>query len=399
MKSKKNVFSITEIIVIVIVTSLVSALSAGLIITNSFQNNSGISYLNLVNDKNLREFLSVYGNILSGYYEDVDPEAAINSAIQGLTTYLGDKYTTYMTEEEATALDNSLKGTYEGIGISMSVNDPQIVYEVYENTPASKAGILKQDKILKINGIDITGLSTTEITNMIKKNDNINLEILRGENVMNFNLSAETIILPQVKYEIINNNEHKIGYLYIETFSTTIANQVSNALQKLENENIESLIIDVRNNGGGYLAEAEKIIDMFVEKGKVIYSLESKNNVETYYDSTEESRTYPIIILQNGASASASEILTAALIDSYGAKSLGTTSYGKGKVQQKVNLDDGSSLKYTTSKWLRPNGECIDTYGINPYYLVELEYIKDADGKIISVIDTQLKKAIEILSE
>ena len=158
MKSKKNVFSITEIIVIVIVTSLVSALSAGLIITNSFQNNSGISYLNLVNDKNLKEFLSVYGNILSGYYEDVDPEAAINSAIQGLTTYLGDKYTTYMTEEEATALDNSLKGTYEGIGISMSVNDPQIVYEVYDessvqNYPFYQEVIKKTGKEIPIENL------------------------------------------------------------------------------------------------------------------------------------------------------------------------------------------------------------------------------------------------------
>ena len=398
MKRKRNVFSITEIIIMVIVTSLVSALSAGLIITNNFRNNSGISYLNLVNDQYLKEFLNVYGSILSGYYEDVDPEAAINSAIDGLTTYLGDRYTTYMSEDEATALENTLKGTYEGYGISMSVDNPQIVHEVYDNTPASKVGILKDDKITKINGVDVTGLTTTEITNMIKENSSVNLEIERNGNIINFTLNAEIITLPQVTYDVVENNGHKIGYLYIETFSATIANQVENALKKLESENIESLILDVRYNGGGYLAEATKIINMFLEKGKVIYSLESKDGTETHYDETDEKRTYPIIILQNGASASASEILTAALVDSYGAKTLGTTSYGKGKVQKKIDLDDGSSLKYTTSKWLRPNGECIDNYGINPYYLVELEYIKDSEGKVVSVIDTQLTKAIEILS-
>ena len=159
------------------------------------------------------------------------------------------------------------------------------------------------------------------------------------------------------------------------------------------------LILDLRNNGGGYLDEANKIINMFTEKGKLMYSLEDKSNKKNYLDETDEKRDYPILIIQNGATASASEILTAALIDSYGAKTLGTISYGKGKVQQKIDLNDGNILKYTTSKWIRPNGECIDGVGISPTYLIELEYIKDDNDEIISIIDRQLEKAIELLSK
>lgn len=398
MKKKKNVFNIYEIIIIIIVTSLVCAITTGLIFSSNLSTKTGISYLNLVKDEYLKEFLDVYSGILSGYYEDVDPKVAIESAINGMTDYLGDKYTTYLTESEAEALNNSLKGTYEGYGISLKNDGDPIIYKIYDNTPASEAGLKENDLIVKINEVSVADLENSKVVEIIKNSKNLNIEVIRNNITLNFNLIPKTIILPQVSYKIIESNNHKIGYLYIETFSATIAMQVENALKYLESNNIDSLILDVRNNGGGYLTQASKIINMFVEKGKTIYSLESKDSKKTYYDETDRKTEYPILILQNGASASASEILIASLVDSYGAKTLGTITYGKGKVQQKLDLEDGSALKFTTSKWLRPNGECIDGIGISPDYFVELEYIKDENDEVISIIDRQIEAAINMLS-
>ena len=399
MKKEKNVFNIKEIIFIVVVASFISAFTASLIFCSSFQSKSGISYAKLATDESLKEFLDVYSEILSGYFENVDSKKAIESAINGLTSYLGDKYTTFLNNEDASALNEALKGTYEGFGFSLTLESNPVIYKVYENTPASIAGLEKNDIIVKVNDIDVSEMSNNEIINYVKENSDIKLQILRNDVYLTFNLSASTIILPQVSYEVIEENNHKIGYLYIETFSATISEQVRNTLKYLEDNGIESLILDLRNNGGGYLDEANKIINMFTEKGKLMYSLEDKSNKKNYLDETDEKRDYPILIIQNGATASASEILTAALIDSYGAKTLGTISYGKGKVQQKIDLNDGNILKYTTSKWIRPNGECIDGVGISPTYLIELEYIKDDNDEIISIIDRQLEKAIELLSK
>ena len=226
----------------------------------------------------------------------------------------------------------------------------------------------------------------------------VKLTVNRDNQELEFNLELKEINTPAVSDDIIDSNSHKIGYMKISTFSKTLTEQVASSLAKMESQNIDSLIIDLRNNGGGYLNIATDVASLFLEKGKVIYSLESKNGTSTKKDETDEKRTYPIMVLINGATASADEILTGALVDSYGAETLGTTSYGKGKVQQAMNLKDGSLVKYTTYKWLRPNGECIDEAGIDPKYGVELEIIKDEEGKVKEVHDTQYTKAIEIMS-
>ena len=187
-------------------------------------------------------------------------------------------------------------------------------------------------------------------------------------------------------------NGQNIGYMYIETFSTTVANQVEKALKRIDNDKISKLIIDLRNNGGGYLSAASDIASMFLEKGKKIYSLEDKDSIKDYNDETDEKKNLKVVLLVNDGTASASEILTAALKDSYGAEVVGTTTFGKGKVQQTKSLSDGTMVKYTTARWLRPNGECIDNIGIKPDYEVDL--IKNENDEII---DTQLEKAIEVV--
>ena len=178
--------------------------------------------------------------------------------------------------------------------------------------------------------------------------------------------------------------------MYISNFSQNLSEQVNKALNEMESDGIESLIIDVRDNVGGYLSAAESTASIFLEKGKVIYSLESNDKNYTYKDETESAKKYKIIVLINENSASASEILAAALKESYGATLVGKKSYGKGKVQQVVALTGGGSVKYTSAKWLTPSGVCIDEIGINPDYEVEYE--------VTDLYDTQVDKAIELLS-
>jgi carboxyl-terminal processing protease len=178
----------------------------------------------------------------------------------------------------------------------------------------------------------------------------------------------------------------------LSSFSSHSYNDLKKELEELENDNIDSLIIDLRDNTGGYLTAATDISNLFLEKGKVIYSLENKNKVKTYKDETKESRKYDIVVLINYNTASAAEILAAALKDSYGAVLVGKTSFGKGKVQTMKYYEE-TMIKYTSAKWLRPNGECIDEIGLIPDYEVDIQY-----GNNI-IYDLQLDKAIELLSK
>ena len=207
-------------------------------------------------------------------------------------------------------------------------------------------------------------------------------------------MEVKNINKPALSYSVEEFNNKKLGYIQIQTFSQTLAEQVKQTLNKIEKDNISGLIIDLRGNGGGYLNAATDTASLFLEKGKVIYSLENKNSLDTTKDETDEKRSYPIVVLVNEGTASASEILAGALKDSYGATIVGKKSYGKGKVQQVKNLKDGSTVKYTTARWLRPNGECVDGVGIIPDYEIEIEIVDET-----TVVDTQLKKAIEVLSE
>ena len=177
------------------------------------------------------------------------------------------------------------------------------------------------------------------------------------------------------------------SYLKISKFNETAYEQFYEKLNKIEVDGINSLIIDLRDNTGGYLSVATKISEMFLQKGKVIYSLNEQSSTKTTYDETDDERNYKVYILVNGNSASASEILAAALKDSYGAKLVGTTTYGKGKVQKTSKLSDGTMYKYTSAKWLTPSGECIDGVGLKP----DIE-ISNGDELLKDLV---LEKAIE----
>lgn len=391
----KSNIKLHQIIILIIVTAIISGLASGVIVYSSFNKNAGISYKTINNDDALKQFLEVYSTINDDYYENIDKTKMIEAAIDGMLKYLDDNYTTYMTKDESNMLHETLAGEYQGIGV---IIENRTIKSVFENSPAEKAGIQIGDEIIKVNDEDVTSLDSSAIANKIKTSTdkNITISIKRNNEEKRLILEISTLYIPAISKSIIDGTN--IGYLELATFSSSVTNQVNDALKYFEDKKIDGLIIDLRSNTGGFLSSAEGVSSLFLKKGKVIYSLESKNSKKEIKDLTKSSTDYPIVVLVNGSTASAAEIVAAALKDSYGAKIVGTKSYGKGKVQQTITLSDGSMAKFTSAKWLRPNGTCIDTKGIEPDYNVELELKKDNDGNITDIIDTQLNKAIELLT-
>lgn len=389
-KSNSCSYSMQELLVVVIVTCLISSLTTACVLYFKNRSENAMTRHHLNTDEGLTNFVNLYADILKNYYEDVDKEGMISAATSSMLSFLGDDYTSYLSEEQAEALNEKLDSEYEGIGIQITGN---VIYSVFEDSPAEKAGLKKGDIIKKIDEIEITLENYTAITDRIKEEDKneFNLIIERDGEELEFTVGKDKIDSPVVEYSLIKDT--KIGYLYISTFSNSAPKQVEHALKELKDEGMESLILDVRNNTGGYLKSASDISKLFLEKGKVIYSLESKNKTKDYVDDTSTSANYDIVVLVNGASASSSEILAAALKDSYGATIVGNTTYGKGKVQTTKGLENGTMVKYTSSRWLRPNGECIDGVGIIPDYEVKMEI----DENTSEVKDAQLEKAVDLL--
>lgn len=388
MKNSKG-FNLISVIIIICITSVVSAVTAGIIVTNNYN----LSYSDLSNDKELTDFIKAYSNIVNNYYEDVDKEKMLDSALNAMLNYLGDNYTTYLTDEQRKALEESLQGTYQGIGVE--INKDRVITKVTKNGPAEAAGLQAGDKFMSIDGTKLNDTDGNAVGLLIRGTDKKAVDIVvdRNGEELTFNVKISPIEEPAIVYGMQENN---IGYIQISKFSRPLTSQMENALKELEANGMEKLIIDLRNNTGGYLDSAETTASLFLKKGKLIYSLEDKNSKEDYYDQTETSRDYPIVVLINNNSASSAEILAAALKDSYGAVLVGQTSYGKGKVQQTYDMKDGSMAKFTSARWLRPTGDCIDKKGIKPDFEVAQTTQTNENGEEI-IIDTQLVKALEVI--
>lgn len=384
---KKTKFELWEVMAITLFSSLVMSFCTGYLVYKS--SCSQISTGN--GDDNLAELYKAYDEIKSNYYSTVDLGALVDAGIKGMFSYLGDPYTTYLDKDQTDNLNNSLSGSYQGIGVKISVNNEEnkmIISEVYDNTPAKSAGLAVGDIIVKVNDNVVADMESGEVTKLIKSSDEVKLVVNRDGNDLDFTLNTAKLNNPSVDAKIIDgDNGNKIGYLKISKFNETAYEQFYEKLNKIEVDSINSLIIDLRDNTGGYLSAATKISEMFLQKGKVIYSLNDQSSTKTTYDETDDERNYKVYILVNGNSASASEILAAALKDSYGAKLVGTTTYGKGKVQKTSKLSDGTMYKYTSAKWLTPSGECIDGVGLKP----DIE-ISNGDELLKDLV---LEKAIE----
>lgn len=367
-KNKTVSFNLLEVIVIILITSLVVAVSTGVIVYQNY-NEIDDSVSNGSNKDYLKELETAYNNILNSYVEKVDQKKLTNAAIDGMYKYLGDPYTSYLDEETTADLTDRLKGEYKGIGVEITkVDEGILVANVFEKSPAEQAGILIGDLIIKVNGESTLDKTVKEVSNIIKNSDDeIKITVQRSGIEKEISVKSRKVDITSVEKDKIDN----VGYLKITAFSNTTYKQFREALESLEKEGINGLVIDLRDNGGGYLNPAVEIAEMFVEKGKNIYGLESKSNVEMYKDSTSESRNYKVSIIMNGSTASASEILSAALKESYNAITVGTTSYGKGTVQDTNKLSTGGMVKYTTAYWLTPNGNKINGKGITPDINIE----------------------------
>ncbi len=388
MKKGKG-FNLMSVVIIICVTSLISAITAGIIVTNNYD----LSYKGLSTDKYISEFLKAYSNIINNYYEDVDKEKMLDAAMDAMLNYLGDNYTTYLTKEQKKELEERLAGEYEGLGIKISGRE---IVEITKNSPASEVGLMVGDLFVSVEGTDVTNATSSIISTLIRDDSKkeVNIVIERNGTQMPFKITKSLIPTKSISYELKENN---IGYLKIDIFSRPLTSEIEEALKDMESKGMQKLIIDVRDNTGGYLDSAETTASLFLEKGKIIYSLQDKNGKEEYKDKTDTKREYPVVVLINHNSASSSEILAAALKDSYNAILVGETSYGKGKVQQTYDMEDGAMAKYTSAKWLRPSGECIDGVGLKPDYEVNIIYDYNEAGEIVGYTDTQLSRAIEII--
>ena len=392
MKANKG-FNLLSVIIIICAVSLISALATGIIVTNSYKTSNGLNYNELLNDEHLSEFLEVYASVSGNYYEDVDKDALIDTALNAMLDYLGDSYTTHLNSSETKALEERLAGSYKGIGIEIIGSE---IVGVTKDSPAAEAGLQVGDLLVSVDGTSVGDKSSSEISDLIKNssNESVSLIINRAGTELTYDVAIADVATKAIAYSLLENN---IGYLKMDIFSKTLSSQVDLALKDMESQGMQKMIMDLRDNTGGYLESAEDTASLFLEKGKLIYSLENSETKADYHDETSACKNYPIVILLNSNSASASEILAAALKDSYSGPILfvGETSYGKGLVQQTYDLSDGSMAKYTSARWLRPNGECINGKGLKPDYEVIKAEMYDEAG---NPIDNQLQRAIEVIS-
>lgn len=379
----KNVnFSLLEVIIIILVTGIVVSLSTGLIVYNNYDKISKSKSDDTSSE--IKEFTESYNHIINSYIDEVDKSKLIDAAISGMYNFLNDEYSIYMDNDMTESLNEQLEGTYDGIGIEMTMNNKGVIYvtQVFKNTPAEKAGLKPDDILVALDGESLEGKTTAEVASIIKKGTKSEFKLTyKRDNIeKTVTVNKKHIYINSVKSKRFDN----IGYINISTFSATTEEQVKKELDNFD-KNISSLIIDLRNNTGGYLNAAYDVSELFLKKGKVIYQLKDRNNKITKF--TAKSGEYRhfnnIIVIINGSTASASEILALALKESANAKIVGTKSYGKGTVQETSKLKSGSMVKYTTAYWLSPEGNSINKTGITPDYKI--------DGE-----EGQLKKAIEI---
>ena len=358
---------------------------------------TGKNYLAVTKD--LKKVVDTYYAIVDNYYGELDRDKLIDGAVEGMISSVGDTFTSYSDIDSTSSFDETINGSYEGIGCTVAtLEDGTIsVIDMFEDSPSYKAGLKVGDIILKVDGESYEGKNSNDISNYIKNSgkSRIVLTVKRDSEEKYISINLSKVEIPHVSGKVIEQDSKKIGYIKISLFASNSYKQFKNKLDELEKSNIDDLIIDVRDNSGGYLSSVTDICNLFLDKGKVIYQLEDSKGKVKKKDTTKEKRKYDIVVLINGGSASASEILASAIKESYGGDIVGTNSYGKGTVQQTKKLLDGSMIKYTTQKWLTPDGNSINEVGVTPTKVVELneEYFNNPTTEN----DNQLQEAINII--
>ena len=388
------------VLIVIIVTSLITAFLTYQYLTSS--NGIGIGKTNS-SLSGLEYTLSQFRSELERkYIGEINDEDLIEGAIKGYVAGLGDPYTVYYTKEEMDDIMQETNGNYVGIGIYMTLDTEKnaiLVLSPIENSPAEEAGLMPGDIITKVDGVSYTGDQLDEASNKIKGKEGtkVTLEILRGEETKTFEIERRTVLISHITTKVLENN---IGYIAISDFEGGCADEFREKYLELEKQGITKLIIDIRDNGGGIVDEALEIAEMITDKGSTLLITTDKNEKEDVTKSISDPIiNMPIVLLTNEYSASASEILAAALKENGKATLVGTTTYGKGIIQELHQLSDGSGLKITTNEYFTPNHNAIHEIGIEPDIEVELSDEAKAQLELPEEDDTQLQKAIEVLNE
>jgi len=395
-ETQKRKFSKSEMILLVIMSLLIGVCIGGL-----FRQTNIITKTTTYTNKYVKELVENYEYIINNYYSEINEQDLVNSAISGMMESLDDPYSTYFNQADTDNFTITLDGSYEGIGVQVAKDEESgeiIVVAVLKNSPALESGVKAGDKILAIDDIEASKISVEEFSEFIKTSNKkkFKIKIKRDNEIIDINITRKNITLDSITSEVIEKNNKKIGYIYIGIFANNTYFQFKDALDELEKQKIDSLIIDVRDNTGGHLTAVDSILDIFLTEKQKLYGFE-KNKKTTYvYGTGNSSKEYEIVLLGNELSASASEVLIAGLRENLNSKFFGKKTYGKGTVQELVTLSDGTQYKITIKKWLTPKGNWInDTKGIEPDKVVEL------DDKYFETFkredDTQLNYAIEYL--
>lgn len=399
---------IYKIIMLMILTAFVTSILTAIYIvkldgnTQTTNNSRVSSILNvLTSDSNLTKSLKGIETIVKSKYlneSDIDETSAIDGAIEGYINSLGDEYAEYIPADKMKEYTEGIMGNFVGIGIYMVKNTEKDLVQVLSpirESPAEKAGIKAGDLITKVNGVSYTADQMSEMANTIKgeEGSKVTIEVLRGEQILTFEVTREKVNTNPVYSEKLEND---IGYLEITSFDEGVAEDFKAKYLSLKEQGIKGLVIDLRDNGGGLVAEALKIVDYIVPKDQTALITVDKDGKEEISKTKEDAIiTEPIVLLVNSSSASASEIMAGALKDLKCATIVGTKTYGKGVIQQLLTLSNGAGLKITVEEYYTPNKTKINKVGITPDYEILLE--TSITREPTDANDTQLNKAKEIL--
>lgn len=397
-KRRKNVFSLGEVILLTIMGFIV-----GTFINLRLIEIPGISddTEKIKIDQYLSEFIKNYQYLVNNYYEEIDRNKLIDNAIAGMMEGLDDPYSSYLDENSSRNFKIILDGSYRGIGIQMIKNEQtgnMFISNIFKDSPAEKAGLKASDEIISIDNIETKDKTAIEVSDIIKNldKDEVSIKVLREGEIIELNLKIETVIINSVMSETYTVGDKKVGYIYIGVFAENTGEQFKTELDKLEEQQIDALIIDVRNNTGGHLTSLNEILNIFLTKKQIMYQFDQNGKIEEVYGNASENKKYKIIMLCDEVSASASEVLTAGIRENLDSIIVGKKTYGKGTVQNLVTLSDETNYKFTTKKWLTPNGNWInDTAGIVPDIEVDLNETYFSTG--LDDDDTQLQAALEYI--
>lgn len=337
------------------------------------------------------QFFRAVQIVKSKYVEDVPVDQLMAGAIKGMVSSLGDPHSIYMDAKMFKDFMIETEGSFGGIGIVVGVKDKMLtVVSPIEGTPGDQAGIKSGDQIVKIDGQLTKELALDEAVNKIRgpEGSSVVLSIKRGnEEIRDYTLVRSNIQIKTVTGKLLPNH---VGYIRIAMFNENTGNDFLKQYQELENQGMQAVVLDLRDNPGGLLEECVKVANKFVPKGPIV-SVVTRDGTREVHSSTLEAVKYPVAVLVNGGSASASEIVAGAIQDTQAGTLIGTKTYGKGSVQTLMRLDGSTAIKLTIAKYLTPNDRSINGIGIDPDIVLEMPPLTPGSQ------DIQLQKALEVV--